>query len=57
MPNYSFFNIATGNPDRTVTFTPSGSAYNVTSSNPSTAAQIDIIVSSHPTTTIISNTV
>ena len=55
MPNYSFLNIATGNPDGTVTFTPSGSAYAPTSSNASVAAQVDIIVSSHPTTTIISN--
>ena len=57
MPNYSFLNIATGNPDGTVTFTPSGSAYAPTSSNASVAAQVDIIVSSHPTTTIISEDV
>ena len=57
MPNYSLLNIATGNPDGTVTFTPSGSAYAPTSSNASVAAQVDIIVSSHPTTTIISEDV
>jgi hypothetical protein len=55
MPTYSIFNITTGNPDGTISFTPSGSAYAPTSSNAATAAQVDIIVSSHTLTNIISN--
>jgi hypothetical protein len=55
MPTYTTFNITTGNPDGTISFTPSGSAYAPTSSNAATAAQVDIIVSSHTLTNIISN--
>ena len=56
MPIYTNVNIVTGNPDGSITFTPSGSAYAPTSSNASTAGQIDIVVSSHPISNLISNT-
>ena len=56
MPIYTNVPIVTGNPDGSITFTPSGSAYSPTSSNASTAGQIDIVVSNHTTTNIISNT-
>ncbi len=56
MPIYTNVPIVTGNPDGSITFTPSGSAYAPTSSNASTAGQIDIVVSSHPISNLISNT-
>ena len=56
MSNYIQTNLIQSNGDGALLFTPSSSYYNITSSAPSTPAHIDIVVSSHPISNLISNT-
>ena len=57
MPSYTPQNILQSTVNGEITFFPSGSAFNATSSNASTAAQVDILVTSNLPENFVSDTV